>query len=91
MTTSPENPILVKFREQCMKRGAASIKGISVFWHNIDDDNSRTLTFDEFWNGIENHNISLKKEEASELFKLFDKNGSGNIDYEEFLSDLRVS
>lgn len=90
-TTVKENPILLKFREACLKRGQAGIKGIAILWANLDDDKSRTLTFDEFQKGIINHNIVMTKDESLQLFKLFDKNNSGNIDFEEFITALRVS
>ena len=91
MTSRQEDPVLVKFREQCMKRGAASIKGIARLWAEMDDDRSRSITKEEFQRGILNHNIQVSSEDIDKLFQLFDDDGSGNLSYEEFLIDLRVS
>lgn len=33
----------------------------------------------------------INKEEAQELFRIFDKDNSGTIDFDEFLATLRVS
>lgn len=85
-----ENPLLEKFRKELLKRGPASIKGIGQYFRQIDDDGSRTLKLDELQKGIIDHNISLTKSESYELFKLFDKDNSGTIDYEEFLISVRV-
>ena len=58
---------------------------------NSQVDLSRTITVEEFKRGILNHNISMTPDEVLQLFKLFDDDGSGHIDFNEFISDLRVS
>ena len=78
-------------REACLKRGQAGIKGIAILWASLDDDRSRTITFEEFQKGIINHNITMTKDEMLQLFKLFDTNNNGSIDFEEFITALRVS
>jgi Ca2+-binding EF-hand superfamily protein len=60
-------------------------------WLEIDDDRSRDLTFDEFQLGLINHNIQMNQEEIIQLFKIFDSNNTGRIDYNEFLIKLRVN
>lgn len=35
--------------------------------------------------------MMIDKEEAQEIFRAFDKDGSGTIDFDEFLVKLRVS
>lgn len=60
-------------------------------WVEIDDDRSGDLNYDEFEQGILNHNIRLTKDEIQTLFKDFDTNESGRLDYNEFLNRLRVS
>lgn len=35
--------------------------------------------------------MMIDKEEAQEIFRVFDKDGSGTIDFDEFLVTLRVS
>lgn len=78
-----------KLREQCLLRGAASIKGIGRLFKQLDDDQNRTLDLYEFSNGILNHNIKLTNEECQQLFHEFDVNNSGTIDYNEFVTCLR--
>lgn len=57
----------------------------------IDDDNSRKLEFSEFKKGIADYGLTLSNEEATALFKSLDTDGSGAVDYEEFLLALRVN
>lgn len=57
----------------------------------MDDNNNRTLDFKEFLKGLNDYAVVMEKEEAEELFRRFDKDGSGTIDFNEFLLTLRVS
>lgn len=36
------------------------------------------------------HNITLNKKEIAELFKIFDRDGNGTLDFNEFLLSIRV-
>lgn len=56
----------------------------------MDDDNNRTLDFKEFLKGLHDYAVLIDKEEAEEIFKIFDKDRSGTIDFDEFLLTLRV-
>ena len=82
--------LLEKLRNECLKRGAGNIKGISRFWYEIDDDRGRSLTKAEFVQGIQDHNINLNTEECEQLFNAFDTDNSGALNFEEFLIQLRV-
>ena len=62
-----------------------------MFFREIDADNSRDITFDEFKSGLIEHNIGITLEEATELFRQFDHDNSGAINYDEFMYNLRVS
>lgn len=57
----------------------------------MDDNNNRTLDFKEFLKGLNDYGILIEKEEATALFKHFDRDGSGTIDFDEFLITLRVN
>ena len=53
---------------------------------NADANSDQHLNLDEFCGIL---NVSTDDEDAKELFNLFDQNGDGNIDMEEFLEMLR--
>lgn len=56
----------------------------------MDDDNSRTLDLKEFLKGLNDYGVLIEKDEAHKLFQHFDRDGSGHIDFDEFLITLRV-
>lgn len=56
----------------------------------FDDDGNRFLDLREFTKGCADFGADLTKEEVKEIFELLDKDGSGHIDFDEFLEALRV-
>lgn len=57
----------------------------------MDDDNNRSLDLKEFLKGLNEYGILIDKEEATAAFQKFDRDGSGTIDFDEFLIALRVN
>lgn len=72
----------------------------------MDDDGSKKLDFDEFKKGINDYGLLMDDsvrcyyfishhqfcdQDLKEMFKRFDKDNSGTIEFEEFLQTLRVS
>ena len=85
-----EHPLVAKFRQELLKRNVAGIKSIGMTFRQLDDNSSGTLSLFEFKNGLMNHNLRYFKEDEMEtLFGLFDKNGEGYIDYDEFILQVR--
>jgi Ca2+-binding EF-hand superfamily protein len=56
----------------------------------MDDDRNRTLNFEEFKKGITEYGLGFSKDEITEIFKKFDTDSSGSVDFDEFLIKLRV-
>jgi hypothetical protein len=77
MYNSQESYLLEKLREECLKRGAAGIKGIGRMWRQIDNNCSGTINLEQFQLGIMNHNIDFTPQESVQLFENIDKNCNG--------------
>ncbi|GFN98440.1 calcyphosin-like protein [Plakobranchus ocellatus] len=72
-----------------LARGASGIKGASRRFRIMDDDRSKSLSFDEFSKGIREVGVHLKKDQEIELFRLFDRDNQGTIDFDEFLRAIQ--
>jgi len=56
----------------------------------IDDDGNRQLSLQEFKKGCRDYGLDLEADAVQEMFRQFDRDGSGSIDFDEFLRALRV-
>ncbi|XP_021377255.1 calcyphosin-like protein isoform X3 [Mizuhopecten yessoensis] len=84
-TTDP----VEKLRLQCLSRGASGIKGIGRQFKIMDDDQSRSIDFNEFKKGIHDFGLVMDADDVKTVFAVFDKDKSGTIDFDEFLVNLR--
>jgi len=57
----------------------------------IDDDGNRSLSLPEFKKGCRDYGLDLEGDAVQNMFRSFDRDGSGSIDFDEFLRALRVS
>ena len=57
----------------------------------MDDDESKSLCFKEFKKGIHDYGLLMEDDVIKTLFEQLDKDGSGSLDFDEFLKALRVS
>jgi Ca2+-binding EF-hand superfamily protein len=88
-----------KLRSKLASRGARGIISLgkafrvtTIFNINkiVDDNHTNTLDMEEFKKACRDYRIGLTDEEVKVAFNNFDKRGDGNIDYEEFLREVRV-
>lgn len=57
----------------------------------MDDDENKTLDQREFAKGIHDFGlVEFDRNQIDELFHIFDRDGNGKIDFDEFLTRLRV-
>ena len=78
-----------KLRKEFLPRGCGGLISLQRQFKLIDENNSKTLDFDEFCNALKEFKINLTNDEIVNLFNSFDKNGNGIIEYEEFINQLR--
>lgn len=86
---SSESPLLLKFREKIQSRGGKGIIGLARQFKIFDDNNSKSLDYDEFAKAIKDFGVGLNQNEIKVLFGIFDRDGEGSIDYDEFLRAVR--
>ncbi|XP_026328348.1 calcyphosin-like protein isoform X2 [Hyposmocoma kahamanoa] len=80
---------LEKLRLLCLSRGASGIMGLGRVFRRMDDDGSKQLNKEEFFNGIKETGLEIDDKDAEELFGKFDNDNSGSISLDEFLKQIR--
>jgi Ca2+-binding EF-hand superfamily protein len=70
------------------QRGSRGILGMRRCFMIYDEDNTRVLTFDNFYKYITNFLIPISRNDAKALFKLYDKKNIGEINYDSLINSL---
>lgn len=83
------NKLITDLRTECLKRGCGGIKGLGVVFRQMDADFSKRLCFEEFQQGMNIYGVPLGEENMKMLFKEFDRDHNGSIDFCEFMHNLR--
>lgn len=68
-----------------LRRCKAAGMSTDYFWRQIDRDMTNTVTRGEFEEGLKLVRLYLQRTELDALFRWFDKDGSGSVDYQEFM------
>ena len=63
--------------------------GLQRIFSIMDDDESGTLTQNEFFKACKDFKVGISEENVPALFKVFDRNLDGTMDYGEFLHTIR--
>jgi len=84
-----EKQLLDLFRTKLAARGARGLIGLARQFKIADDDRSKDLCIPEFKKAVRDFRIGLNEADSVRLFGIFDRDGSGRIDYEEFLRGVR--
>lgn len=74
---------------QFLCRGASGIKGAQRRFKIMDDDGSKTLSFEEFSKGIRDVGVHMTNDQEYALFREFDRDGQGTINFDEFLRTIQ--
>lgn len=81
--------VLTRLRASLKKRGAEGIRGLGIHFRICDRNRNGQLDREEFEKCVKLNRLDLQPGDRELLFTCFDKDGSGEIGYEEFLRELR--
>ena len=54
----------------------------------MDDNDSKTLDMQEFEKAMRDYRIQIDPQDVGKIFKIFDRDGNGEINYDEFLRSI---
>uniref|UniRef100_A0A7S3FU10 EF-hand domain-containing protein n=1 Tax=Strombidium rassoulzadegani TaxID=1082188 RepID=A0A7S3FU10_9SPIT len=84
-----EKEVITHLRTKIAARGARGLMGLSRKFKIADDNNSKTLDAYEFKKAMHDFRIGLSDKQVTVAFNIFDRDGSGEISYDEFLRSVR--
>jgi len=77
-----------KIRAQLFRKGTAGLSGVARVFKLADFNGNKKLDPDEFEEALSFAGVFLSASELNTLFKEYDRDGDGNIGYEEFIKGL---
>lgn len=81
--------LLELFRDKLKARGTRGMVGLRRLFTIMDDDGTQTLSLPEFIKATRDFRVGISEENVPILFKQFDTNGDGTINFAEFMANLR--
>ena len=81
--------ILNIIREKLCERGVQGICSIARNFRIVDDNNTQTIDFNEFKKACKTFNFGLEDNQMRIAFVAFDRDNTGEIDYDEFIRSVR--
>jgi len=88
---APESrSVLERVRTKIAQRGGLNgIRTLGILFRVIDDNRSKSLSYEEFKKGMHDFGVSLTEKEFKTLCKVFDRDGNRSITFDEFLRGIR--
>ena len=84
-----DDALVQKLRDMLARRGARGMIGLQRIFKIMDDDNSGTLSIQEFWKACKDFRVNISQDECRKLFDLFDENDDGELQYDELIINIR--
>ena len=84
-----EEMLLNNLRDRLAKRGPRGIASIGRKFKIADDNRSQTLDKAEFAKAMHDFRIGMNERQCGQVYNVFDRDGSGEISYDEFLRTIR--
>jgi len=82
--------LVKEIKAKILERSASGIRGISKIFKAMDNNGNHLLDVDDFRWGLIDYGINISKEEAKKVLEHFDRDGNGQVDFNEFLRALKV-
>jgi Ca2+-binding EF-hand superfamily protein len=76
-------------RSKIQGRGSLAIRGLSKMFKILDNNGNREIDFNELFWGLKDFGIQMTQEQGDDLLQAFDTDGSGTVNFNEFLRLLR--
>jgi Ca2+-binding EF-hand superfamily protein len=77
-----------KIRSQLFRKGTSGLSGVATVFRQADFNGNKKLDPDEFEEALSFAGVFLSASELKLLFETYDRDGDGNIGYEEFIKGL---
>ena len=90
MAAAATDPI-EKLRWHALARGNKGILGLGRMFRVMDDDGNRSLSLEEFADGVTKTGLEMDADEIKVMFDMLDEDKSGSVNISEFLEKVRVS
>ncbi len=89
VTREPPNQVLEKVKSVLLQRGGHGIRGLGIVFRRMDNNRDKRLDRYEFQWGLKENGHDISPSEFERIFKFFDKDNNGKINYDEFLRAIR--
>ena len=82
--------MILEIKAKIFERSASGgLRGLSKIFKAMDNNSNGKLDLDDFRWGLMDFGLQLTKEEAQQVLNHFDRDGNGQVDFNEFLKTLR--
>ena len=85
---SPREEAFFILKDTIKKRGSRGILGMRRAFMIYDEENTKSLTFDNFYKYITSFLIPISRNDSKNLFRLYDNKNSGVINYDDLINDM---
>ncbi|CAM9205863.1 unnamed protein product, partial [Ectocarpus fasciculatus] len=84
------NAIIEKIKQKIVERGGSNgIRSLGRLLSIMDDSGDKKLSKDELMYGLRDYGINVTPAEMDQVFKAFDRDGNGSVDFDEFLVAIK--